>query len=279
MDCFREGITLRTLFGKETISALELRILIEQAIGLTHVQQIAHPDYPLAKDEMNQLNKLLVRRQAGEPIAYITGIKEFFGLPFHVSSDVLIPRPETELLVELAIKYLPKQGNIVDLGTGSGAIAISIAHERSDAMIIATDLSREALTIARLNAKEILHDEKRISFREGNWFNALDIKDVFDVIVSNPPYIHSMDPHLLQGDLRFEPKKALTDFRNGLSALETIIKEAPQFLKMNGWLFLEHGYNQAEDVKSMLVKYGFTCVQSWQDLAGINRVSGGCWRK
>ncbi len=276
-DAVKAGVTVEALFRATCFDASELRILLEQATGLSRVQQITRSDHSLTGEEAQKLVGLLERRDAGEPIAYITGIREFFGLPFRVSPDVLIPRPETELLVERALAILPHGGILADMGTGSGAVAVSVAHERPDAVVMATDVSEAALSVARENASQILGTDGRIRFCQGNWFEAFDAGMSFDVIVSNPPYIHHQDAHLGQGDLRFEPKGALTDFSDGLSALAVLVEGAPRFLKTDGWLLMEHGYNQAKAVRQMLDQQGFTDVQSWQDLAGIERVSGGRW--
>ncbi len=272
-------MTIDDLFKAACFDALELRILIEQAVGLSRIQQITQSDHILTEGEARKLQALLERRQAGEPIAYITGEREFFGLRFHVLPDVLIPRPETELLVELALKVLPQGGRVVDMGTGSGAIAVALAHERPDVVVTATDVSPAALSVASANARRMLGDDKKIRFLAGNWYDALKADASFDLIVSNPPYIHHEDEHLEQGDLRFEPQGALTDFKDGLSALAVLVKGAPRFLKANGWLLMEHGYNQAKAVRRMLTQRGFLSVQSWRDLAGIERVSGGYWQK
>ncbi|MGN0918530.1 MAG: peptide chain release factor N(5)-glutamine methyltransferase [Oxalobacter sp.] len=278
-DVVRTGVTVEALFKAACFDTLELRILLEQATGLSRVQQITRSDHVLTTEEAQKLAELLARREAGEPVAYITGIREFFGLPFQVSPDVLIPRPETELLIEQASAVLPQGGSLVDMGTGSGAIAVSVAYERPDAVVTATDVSEGALSVARKNAHRILGDGERIRFCQGNWFEAFYAGASFNVIVSNPPYIHREDRHLEQGDLRFEPKHALTDDADGLAALTVLVEGAPLFLKTDGWLLMEHGYNQAEAVREMLVQRGFTAVQSWYDLAGIERVSGGCWCK
>ena len=216
----------------------------------------------------------------GEPVAYITGRREFFGLSFAVSPDVLIPRPETELLVELALERLPDGGKVVDMGTGSGAIAIAIASERPDAYVFATDISDRALNMATHNALALLKGKQTVRFSAGSWFDALGNRnETFDVIVSNPPYIDSKDDHLQKGDLRFEPVGALTDRADGLSALRILVSGAPGFLNENGWLLMEHGYDQSEAVRKMLAERGFDDVRSWTDLAGIERVSGGRFTK
>lgn len=265
------GDTLAAVLRSVPLPALETRILASQALGLTRVQLITQSDRPLTATEAQALSDLIRRRLAGEPIAYIVGQREFFGLSFAVTSAVLIPRPETELLVELALQHLPQNGRVLDLGTGSGAIAVALAHQRPDANVTALDASEEALTIARDNAAR---NGAAVRFLHSDWYTALD-EERFDIIVSNPPYIEKNDPHLAQGDLRFEPLNALTDHADGLSDLRTIVAGAGRHLAAGGWLMMEHGYDQAEAVRALLTDQGFTQVQSWKDLAGIERVSGG----
>jgi release factor glutamine methyltransferase len=186
---------------------------------------------------------------------------------------VLIPRPDTELLVELACERLPRGGSVLDMGTGSGAIAVAIAHTRPDAQVSALDASAAALEVARGNAAR---NGVAVDFLQSDWYAALSPSARrFDMIVSNPPYIVAGDRHLSEGDLRFEPVDALTDHADGLSALRTIIAGAPGFLNQNGWLLLEHGYDQAQAVRTLLQGEGWNQVRSWQDLAGIERASGG----
>jgi release factor glutamine methyltransferase len=184
---------------------------------------------------------------------------------------VLIPRPDTELIVELSLERLAPRASMLDMGTGSGAIAVAVAHARPDAQVTALDLSAEALAVARANAAA---NGVKVRFLRSDWFGALD-SETFDLIASNPPYIASGDEHLVQGDLRFEPNGALTDFGDGLSALRTIVDGAPAHLEQGGWLLLEHGYDQAAAVRDLLAQAGYTEVRSWRDLGGIERVSGG----
>lgn len=266
------GDTLAALLRNAPLPALEIRILASHALGLTRVQLITQSERPLSAEEAQSLAALIHRRLAGEPIAYIVGQREFFGLPFIVTPAVLIPRPETELLVELALERLPQGGRVLDLGTGSGAIAVAIAHQRPDASVTALDASADALVIARKNAE---HNHAGVQFLHSDWYAAL-AEERFDIIVSNPPYIEKNDPHLSQGDLRFEPADALTDHADGLSDLRIIVAGAARHLVEGGWLLMEHGYDQAEAVRALLHSQGFAQVQSWQDLAGIERVSGGC---
>jgi release factor glutamine methyltransferase len=265
------GSTIAALLNRPPLPSLEARILIGHALQLSRVQLITQSGRALTTDEAQHLTTLFQRRLNGEPIAYLTGEREFYGLSFCVTPDVLIPRPETELLVELALEYLPENGSLLDMGTGSGAIAVAIAYARPDVTVTALDVSEAALAIAQQN---VTRHQVQINFLQSDWYSVLTDQR-FDVIVSNPPYIASGDAHLSQGDLRFEPANALTDHGNGLSALRTIISGAAPLLANGGWLLMEHGYDQSESVREMCIRQGFSDTQSWKDLAGIERVSGG----
>jgi release factor glutamine methyltransferase len=265
------GATLAALQAGLPLDPLENRILLCHALSLTRVGLITNSERVLNEDEAARLAALVQRRQQGEPIAYIVGQREFFGLPFQVNPAVLIPRPDTELIVELALERLAPRARMLDMGTGSGAIAVAVAHTRPDALVTALDVSEDALAVARANAAA---NGATVRFLRSDWFTALK-DEVFDLIASNPPYIASGDAHLAQGDLRFEPGGALTDFADGLSALRTIIAGAPAHLVADGWLLLEHGYDQAAAVRGLLSDAGYTEVQSWRDLGSIERVSGG----
>lgn len=264
------GSTVGTLQIRPQLDALDNRILLSHALGLSRVGLITQSERVLTDEEAQRLSVLLERRLRGEPIAYIVGQREFFGLPFEVSDAVLIPRPDTELLVELALDRLPAQGRLLDMGTGSGAIAVSLAHSRPDAVVTALDVSSAALAVARRNASA---NGVNITFMASDWFEALGTER-YELIVSNPPYIASGDQHLAEGDLRFEPVGALTDHADGLSALRTIVAGAARHLSAGGWLLMEHGYDQAEAVRQLLSEAGYAEAQSWRDLAGIERVSG-----
>lgn len=265
------GDTIADIMQRAPVAQLEARILIGHVTQLSRVQLITHSERQLNQAEAQQLSRLFEQRLAGEPIAYLIGEREFYGLSFDVTPAVLIPRPDTELLVELALQYLPPQGRVLDMGTGSGAIAIAIAHTRPDASVTALDVSEQALAIAQGNAKK---NDVQVRFLCSDWFSALENQH-FDLIVSNPPYIVAGDAHLSEGDLRFEPVDALTDHANGLSALQIISQHAASYLKPDGWLLMEHGYDQAAAVRQLLSENRFEEVQSWRDLAGIERVSGG----
>jgi release factor glutamine methyltransferase len=266
------GSTVGAAQAALPLDPLENRILLCHATGLSRVQLITQAERPLTADEAARLAQLVRRRLDGEPIAYLVGKREFFGLDFLVNEAVLIPRPDTELIVELAIERLPANGRLLDMGTGSGAIAVSAAHARPDAQVTALDVSSAALEVAQANAAA---NGAPVRFLQSDWFAALGRDERFELIASNPPYIAAGDAHLSQGDLRFEPAGALTDHFDGLSALRTIIQGAPAFLVPGAWLLLEHGYDQAGAVRALLEQQGYADVQSWRDLGGIERVSGG----
>lgn len=264
------AVTIGALLQRPPLDPREARILLAHALSLTRVQLVTQSARTLNDEEAARVSALFQRRIAGEPIAYILGEREFFGLTLHTTPAVLIPRPETELLVELALERLAHGARVLDLGTGSGAIAIAIAHTRRDVTMTALDASTDALAVAARNAER--HDTT-VRFLHSDWY--ADLGDArFDLIVANPPYIVAGDPHLTQGDLRFEPLDALTDHGDGLQALRTIVAGAPGHLEANGWLLLEHGYDQAAAVRALLEEQGMQQAQSWRDLAGIERVSG-----
>ena len=258
------------------IERLDARLLLEYVSGCRHADFIARGDTPLSAAQQQQLAALIDRRLAGEPLAYLVGSAEFRGLNLAVSPAVLVPRADTELLVDLALQRIAGQEapRIVDLGTGSGAIAIAIAVARPDAIVTAVDRSPEALAVAAANAAR---HGAAIRFLASDWYRAL-AGERFELIVSNPPYIAAGDPHLAGDGLRFEPNMALTDGGDGLSCLRTIVAEAPAHLAGGGSLLMEHGYDQAEECRNLLAAAGFQHVHSWRDLPGIERVSGGKYR-
>lgn len=265
------GASVGSLLRNPDLDPLEARILLRHALGLSRVQLITHSEYALNAVEAERVAMLFKRRAEGEPVAYILGEREFYGLSFHVTPDVLIPRPETELLVELALDRLPPDARVLDMGTGSGALAVTLAHLRSDLAVTALDASEAALAVAHLNADR---HNVNINLLHSDWYRMLGA-EIFELIVANPPYIMENDPHLSQGDLRFEPCDALTDHADGLSAIRAIASGAPGHLAPQGWLLLEHGYDQSAAVRNLLIENGFEDVQSWKDLAGIERASGG----
>lgn len=264
------GTTLAALLRHPALDPLEARILLCFALGLSRVQLITQSDRTLTEQEAVQVTTLYARRLQGEPIAYIVGEREFYGISFSTTPDVLIPRPETELLVDLALERLPTGAHVLDLGTGSGAIAVAIAHMRPDVNVTAVDASPRALAVAQRNAR---HHHADIRFLQSDWYSALG-DDRFDLIAANPPYIVAGDPHLVQGDLRFEPIDALTDHGDGLGALRRIVAGASRHLVPGGRLLVEHGYDQAADVRALMADQGLHDACSWRDLGGIERISG-----
>ena len=271
VEAIAPGVTVGALQTQSLLDALDNRVLLCHALGLPRVALITQSERTLDVEEATRFAALVQRRLDGEPIAYIVGQREFFGLPFEVGGAVLIPRPDTELLVELTLERLPPSGRVLDMGTGSGAIAVALAHTRRDADVTALDVSPEALAVARRNAAS---NGVRVAFLQSDWYAALDGLPPFDVIASNPPYIASGDRHLSEGDLRYEPVGALTDHADGLSALRIIVAGAQARLKPGGWLLMEHGYDQSAAVRQLLSEQGYSDVQSWTDLAGIERVTG-----
>ena len=268
------GITVAHLLRTAPFDALDNRLLVAHCLQLSREQLITRAEHCLSADEAERVTAAFARRLAGEPIAYILGSREFFGLSLRVTPAVLIPRADTELLVELALERAPPGARVADFGTGSGAIAIALARTRGDLQVTAIDVSPEALEVARENAA--LHRVRPI-FLQSDWYAALDADEQarpFDMIVANPPYIVAGDVHLAQGDLPFEPIDALTDHADGLSALRLLITGALRHLAPGGWLLLEHGYDQAAAVRRLLTDAGFHAVASWRDLAKIERVSG-----
>lgn len=265
---------LRDLLREGRLPTLEARMLLQEVLQVSRSWLVAHDDEPMSAELLEAYRALETRRLAGEPMAYILGRREFMGHDFFVSPAVLIPRPETELLVDKAVSLVAGRdgASVLDLGTGSGAIAVSIALACPQASVVATDYSFEALDVARRNAAAL---GAKVDFHPGSWYEALPEGKVFDLIVSNPPYIPVGDPHLMQGDLRFEPEMALSDGQDGLDAYRQIIAGARARLKPGGSLYVEHGMGQDAAVRELLENAGFREVHSLPDLAGILRVSGG----
>ena len=274
MSIFSFPCSVAQVQATSPLDPLETRMLLSQVTAYTRVQLITKSEQQLNYKQLEQLNLLAARRLAGEPMAYLLGQREFFGLIFKVTPDVLIPRPDTELLVELALERTANGSQLLDLGTGSGAIAIAIAAQDQKIEVSAADISAAALDIARFNATHLLDANTNIQFHLSDWYSGIPAQK-FHTIVSNPPYIVKDDMHLTQGDLRFEPIDALTDHSDGLTAYRKIINGAPTYLQPDGWLLMEHGYDQSDAVQELLKVAGFMEVQSWPDLAGILRVSGG----
>ena len=253
---------------------IEVQCLLQAVLQVNRAYLFGHPERILTADEQLRYVALFERRLLGEPIAYLLGEREFFGLDLKVSPDTLIPRPDTELLVELALQHIPPVGacRVLDMGTGSGAIALAIAHARADARVVALDASEAALEVARENARRL--KLVNVHLLRSDWFAAL-AGEHFDVIVSNPPYIEADDEHLTQGDVRFEPLSALASGADGLDDIRRIIIVAQQYLNPGGWLMFEHGYDQAASVRELMRQAGFCEVESMRDLAGIERATIG----
>ncbi len=253
------------------LDRLDASLLLLHLLGRDHDRAwlLAHQNDPLEAQTQQRYRDLCIKRREGQPVAYLTGEKEFFGLSLRVDGRVLIPRPDTETLVEWALSLaLPERARVIDLGTGSGAIALALKHARPQWQLTGLDLSPGALAVARSNAQRL---GLCIDWVEGSWLEG--IAGPFDLIVSNPPYIAEGDPHLKA--LRYEPATALTAGPEGLHALAQVIEQAPSRLTRGGWLLLEHGHDQAQTVRALLEHAGWQEVQSRPDLAGIERCSGG----
>ena len=259
--------------ARAQISGAEARLLMRHALNRSHAWLIAHNDEAMTAQEAQRFAELLARRGEGEPVAYLLGCREFYGRSFAVTPEVLIPRPETELLVDLGLAKLGNQtaAKILDLGTGSGCVAITLALQLPAAAVTAVDLSPAAVSLTRRNA-DLLGATVRVI--ESDWCAALPAER-FALIVANPPYVAERDPHLGEGDLRFEPPLALSSGADGLAAIRTIVLQAPHHLSAGGWLFIEHGYDQAVAVAALLAAAGLCDIEQHPDLAGILRVSGG----
>jgi release factor glutamine methyltransferase len=249
---------------------LDAEILLAHVLKVSRSRLYAWPEQLLQQGQQEAFLRLLERRAQGEPVAYLTGEKEFWSLPLLVGPATLIPREDTEVLVEQALNRLGQTGRVFDLGTGSGAVALALAHERPGCRVLASDCSLDALKIARRNAARLGLDN--LDFVACNWLDGLGRADL---IVSNPPYIAPRDPHLKQGDLRFEPLSALVAKERGLAVLRRLIHHAPAHLAPGGWLLLEHGYDQASQVKALFARHAYTEIFTQEDYHGQPRVSGG----
>jgi release factor glutamine methyltransferase len=260
--------------ARSRIDAVDAQWLLAHALGRSAAWLYAHADAPVDASTTACFDMLVERRIAGEPVAYILGRRGFWSFDLRVTPDTLIPRPETELLVELALARLPSDRalQVADLGTGSGAIALALAHERPRAQVLATDANPRALDVARANAASL--GIGNIAFARGDWYAAL-ARRRFDLIASNPPYIAAADPHLASGDLRREPAAALASGCDGLDAIRVIVAGAPLHLLAGGWLLLEHGMEQGDAVRTLLGDAGFADVGTDRDLEGRERVSSG----
>ena len=260
-------MNVRQAISASGIDAREARLLLAEVCGFSQASLAASPEQEVPFEVENAFLDLIGRRKRGVPVAYLLGRKEFYGLELSVNPSVLIPRPETELLVDLALERDPQ--SLLDLGTGSGAIALAIKHERPSCNVYAVDADLSALQTAKRNATRL---NLAVDFRHGRWFEPV-AGERFDLVVSNPPYVAEGDPHL--ADLRHEPRSALVAGPDGLDAIREIVAGAAVRLQPGGWLLLEHGQGQEKDVGDLLEKEGLAQVTSWPDLAGIARVTGG----
>lgn len=260
--------------ARRKIGATDARVLLCHVLGCSATWIVAHDGEAIDPQRLSQFHALVDRRSNGEPIAYLTGFREFYGRDFAVAPGVLIPRPETELLIDIPRSKLDTQMSlrILDLGTGSGCIALTLSLELPAAEVVATDISEEALSVARKNAGRLGVGD-RVKLIRSDWFSALD-DERFDLIVSNPPYIAAADDHLSQGDLRFEPLGALASGADGLDAIRCIVENADSHLRPGGLILIEHGYDQAERVATLLKTSGLCSIEQYRDIAGVLRVSG-----
>lgn len=255
----------------------DAEILLGFVTGRTRTFLMAFCETKITEQELEKLASFLTRRHAGEPIAYITGVKEFWSLNFNVSSATLIPRPDTEKLVELALECIPTTPcEVLDLGTGTGAIAIAMATERPDCLFTAVDKSEEALKLAQTNARQI--GVNNVYFLQGNWYKPIKGRK-FSMITSNPPYIEPTDIHLSQGDVRYEPRSALVSEDDGFADIKLIVQGATKHLNQYGWLLIEHGWKQGEAVQTIFKQRGFQLVKTYTDYSGNERVTVGRWFK
>lgn len=267
--------TAGTRLAKTSITPhLDAECLLAHVLQTHRSHLFAHPEQRVARNRLRQFVRLVSARSQGRPVAYLTGEREFWSLSLKVNPATLIPRPETEMLVEQSLRLVPTAArwHLLDLGTGSGAIALALAKERPGCLVTATDISRSALAVARENAATL--GIRNVEFLQGEWFVPLPGRR-YRVIVSNPPYVSDADPHLDAGDLRFEPQRALNGGADGLAMIRKIVQQAPAHLDPGGVLMLEHGYDQAARVRELLCTAGFSATRTYRDLAGTERVSVG----
>jgi release factor glutamine methyltransferase len=275
-DSHAGDVTVRAALARSGLVPVDGQVLLAHVLGVDRAWLIAHATDALPRERADAFFALAKRRRDGEPVAYLTGRREFFGLDLAVGPAVLVPRPETETLVEVVLERLPvdREARVADLGTGSGAIALAIASQRPRARVIATDASEDALEVARGNAARL--GLANVSFAYGDWYGALpEGTGPLDAIAANPPYVAAGDPHLAEGDLRHEPAHALSPGGDGLDALRTIVEGAPAWLVPGGWLAVEHGHDQSDAVRALFEDAGFEAIAVRRDLAGIPRVVAG----
>jgi release factor glutamine methyltransferase len=266
--------TIAQALAAAALDAVDARVLMRHTLGVDDAYLITHAAQALSGAQSATFDALVARRVAGEPVAYITGRREFYGLDFEVTPAVLIPRPETELLVDFALEKIAVDNaiRVLDLGTGSGCVAISIAKLRPHAQVVAVERSAAALAVARANARRL--GATNLEIIASDWFGALGAQP-FDLIVANPPYVATGNPHLANGDVRCEPRDALAAGADGFDCIRAIVASALRYLKAGGWLAFEHGYDQAARCRGLLAQAGYQNIFSRADIAGIARISGG----
>ncbi|MBX9473970.1 peptide chain release factor N(5)-glutamine methyltransferase [Yersinia enterocolitica] len=261
-------------FNQSDSPKRDAEILLSFVTGRARTYLLAFGETQLTAEQLAVLEPLAARREQGEPIAYLVGEREFWSLPLSVSSATLIPRPDTECLVEQALAHLPATPcRILDLGTGTGAIALALASERPDCAVMGVDIKADAVALARYNAKKLAINN--VDFLQSSWFDLVSGR--FTLIVSNPPYIDANDPHLNEGDVRYEPHSALVAEAEGIADLAEIIRQSPAYLEVGGWLMLEHGWQQATVVQKLLNNSGFSAVMTYKDYGNNDRVTLGQW--
>ncbi|CAG21211.1 peptide chain release factor N(5)-glutamine methyltransferase [Photobacterium profundum] len=277
IDALLKQATLQLTKAGSDSPHLDAAVLLCHVLDKPRSYLLTWPEKAPSDEQFTLFEALLARRITGEPVAYILGEREFWSLPLKVSPFTLIPRPDTERLVELALEKIPTQAcTVLDLGTGTGAIALAIASERNDAQVTGIDLRPEAAELAAENGQRL--NIQNVRFLAGSWYTPLASDELFSVIVSNPPYIDAADPHLVLGDVRFEPKTALVADDNGLADIQIISEQGRQHLQTGGWLLMEHGFEQGEAVRHILQELGYHLVSTAQDYAGLDRVTLGCWQ-
>lgn len=277
-DCQVQAVNRLLAAGQTDSASLDVQLLLMQVLGCSRTHLLTWPEQILNAAQLTEFNALLARRCGGEPMAHILGRREFWSLSLQVNDSTLIPRPDTERLIELSLTLpVPAAAAVLDLGTGTGAIALALKHERPHWQVQGVDANPEAVELASSNAAALGLD---VSFQVSDWFSVFapqQPRPQFDLIVSNPPYIAADDPHLSQGDVRFEPRSALVAAAAGLADIEQIIEQAPEYLNARGWLVLEHGWKQAAAVRALLSEKGYKKVSTLQDYGNVDRVTYGCW--
>jgi len=273
MSSVKQNLNRSTELTDSDSARLDTEILLSHLLGRPRTWLYTWPEYELTEIEQRQFDQLLLRRKNGEPVAHLTGEREFWSLPLKVNASTLIPRPETELLVEIALQLCPGEKlRALDLGTGTGAIALALAAEKPGWRIMAAERSPDALALAEENRRSLGFDNVQVV--QSNWFENIPSQK-FDLIVSNPPYIDAADPHLGEGDVRFEPRSALVAGREGLADIEWIAQKSIEYLEAGGWLMVEHGWQQAEAVREIFAAAGFKNIESRKDYSGWERLTLG----